>query len=203
MKNRSYFRTVAAAAVLLTTVEAATASVIADNFAFYDSSSSLIASGTFSYDSSKAGVLSYGDLTGFSIALFPASPQTYNLTFANSLTPGPGNDYVYFGYDTMSNSFLPAAIPGYAGPQSGILAATDGTTGFFIDPLLGSADPAGTGADGLVAAYGPYTTATAVSYTVSAVPEPSSWAMMVFGFFGLAVIWARKGAKPLLTFGDT
>jgi PEP-CTERM motif len=71
-------------------------------------------------------------------------------------------------------------------------------TGFFIDPLVGQADPAGTGADGIVAEYLPNDSTnvpvetTAVSFVVTAVPEPSTWAMMIFGFFGLALMAYRR-----------
>jgi hypothetical protein len=205
VKNGVYLA-VAAAAVLFAAGEAADAATVTDNFAFYDLSNSVIASGSFSYDSSETGMLSYSNLSSFSISL--PNSLTYDLSHVNALFPAPppnGNSsYVYFGYDVSSNLFVPAPVPGYAGDLSGIMAATDGNTGFFIDPLPGSADPAHTDADGLITAYNPGpdpttpgdpTTAIAFSYSISAVPEQSSWVMMIVGFLGLALFSARKGLR--------
>lgn len=208
MKNGVYLA-VAAAAVLFAAGEAADAATITDNFAFYDSSNSVIASGSFSYDPLEApvsGVLSYSNLSSFSISL--PNSLTYDLSILGQLFPAPapiGNgSYVYFGYDISSNLFVPAKVPGFAGDQSGILAATDGNIGFFIDPLVGSADPAGTGADGGVTAFNPGpdantpgdpTVAVASSYSISAVPEQSTWVMMIVGFLGLAMFSARKSLR--------
>jgi hypothetical protein len=205
VKNGVYLA-VAAAAFLFAAGEAADAATVTDNFAFYGSTNSVIASGSFSYDSSETGVLSYSNLSSFSISL--PNSLTYDLSILGQLFPAPapiGNgSYVYFGYDISSNLFVPASVPGYAGDQSAILAATDGNIGFFIDPLIGSADPALTGADGLITAYNPGsdsttagdpTTAVAFSYSISAVPEQSSWAMMIVGFLGLAMFSARKSLR--------
>jgi hypothetical protein len=196
----------AIATVVFAAGEVADAATITDNFAFYDSGNAVIASGSFSYNSAESGVLSYSNLSSFSISL--PNSLTYDLSYVSALSPAlppVGNgSYVYFGYDTSSNLFVPVGIPGYAGDLSGILAATDGNTGFFIDPLVGSADPAGTGADGLVVAYNPGpdantpgdpTIATAFSYSISAVPEQSSWVMMIVGFVGLAMFSARKSFR--------
>jgi PEP-CTERM motif len=166
-----------------------------------------VASGSFSYDSGYSGQLTYSQLSSFSISFPAPNAQSYDLAFINSLTPG--NDYVYFGYNTVSNTFVPTSVDGAAGSFSGILAggqanSTGIETGFFIDPLVGQADPAGTGADGIVAEYSSNdptpVEATAVSFVVTAVPEPSTWAMMIFGFFGLALMaYRRRNQVSLLT----
>ena len=43
---------------------------------------------------------------------------------------------------------------------------------------------------------GETTTAGTVSSEVAAVPEPSTWAMMILGFFGVGFMAYRRKAKP-------
>lgn len=182
----------------------ASASVIVENFAFMKANNTVVAQGSFAFDSSKTGVIGYSDLSAFSISL---ANTTYDLAFINSLSAP--YDYIYFGYDVAANLFVPAAVSGYAnvaGPPaccevySGIMAGVNNipNVGFFIDPLVGSAP---TGADGAVANYA-YVYANppiAASYTITrvaaaAVPEPSTWLMMLGGFFGLGCVLRR--ARP-------
>jgi PEP-CTERM motif len=185
---------------LIVGVSGARAALVTDAFSFLDAGNNVLASGTFSYDSANSGLLTYGQLSSFSISFPTPNAQSYDLAFVNSLTSP--NDYVYFGYDTVSNTFLPASVNGGQGPFSGILAgahwAGSGVdTGFFIDPLVGQADPAGTGADGITTGYSPYTGATgpiSASVVIEAVPEPSTWAMMILGFCGLGFVAYRKKA---------
>jgi hypothetical protein len=177
---------------LLLGVAGAKAALITDAFSFFDSSNNVVASGSFSYDSGYSGQLSYSQLSSFSISFPAPNAQSYDLAFINSLTSP--YDYVYFGYNTVSKTFVPASVGGGAGSFSGILAGgqadtTGIETGFFIDPL---ASQGGTGADGAAVGYLPYTEATAVSFVVTAVPEPSTWAMLILGFFGLALVAYRR-----------
>src|SRR4051794_19088406 len=118
----------------------ASAATITDHFSFSNSSNTVIASGSFSYVSSAPTIIGYSNLNSFSISVLG---QNYNLSFVNGLVGDP-NNYVYFGFNTHTNAFVPAAITGYNIPFSGILAATTGTAGFFIAPLPGQLDPAGT-----------------------------------------------------------
>lgn len=140
-----------------------------------------VATGSFSYDSSSIGTLGYGDLLSFSLT----GINTYDLSFINSLA---ANSYKYFGYNTATNAFVSASVPGSVGNYSGILAGANAAlnNGFFFDPLPGDADPAGTGADGKYAFYdtGPSgnNPGTFTSVTIAAVPEPATWAMMLLGF---------------------
>lgn len=144
----------------------------------------MIANGSFTYDSVATGVIGYSDLSAFSINVLG---QSYDLSFASGLV---GSDnYVYFGYDTVLNVFVPAAVEGWDGSYSGILAATDGWLGFFIAPLPGQADPAGTFSDGKVTEY--FTGASDYAITVS-IPEPSTWAMMLIGFVGVSLLTYRR-----------
>lgn len=184
----------------------ASASVIMETFAFKKANNTVVAQGSFSFDSSKTGVIGYSDLSAFSITL---ANTTYDLAFINSLSAPL--DYIYFGYDVGANLFVPAAVSGYANLDppaccdvySGIMAgvSTKPNVGFFIDPLVGSADPAHTGADGAVAnyAYNYVTPPTAASYSITpaasaAVPEPSTWLTMLGGVFGLGCVLRR--ARP-------
>ena len=120
---------------LMCGMASANASIITDVFTFYNSSNSVVASGSFSYDSSLSGTIGYANLNSFSVTIpGPPGPQTYNLAFVNSLTSS--NDYVYFGYDIGANTFVPASVgsPGYAGPFAGILAGlnSNGSNGFLF-----------------------------------------------------------------------
>ena len=173
------------------------ASTITDSFAFYDNST-VVATGSFSYDSSNSGLLTFSELTAFTIS---GQSQTYGL----SDVQGSLNSYNYFGFDTNLRTFVPAAVNGYLGAVDGIFAAVDngGHNGFFFDPLPGQSDPLSNGGnDGAYAFYqncgycaaGPFPTFT--SFTVSAIPEPSTWVMMILGFAGLGTMAYRRKAKP-------
>ncbi len=160
----------------------ANAATVTEGFTFSDSSNAVIASGSFSYDSTATGTIGYSDLSAFSINLFG---KFYDLSFVDSWV-GNLDAYVYFGFDLGSRKFVPQAVNGYDGSYSTILAAGDGFFGFFVSPLLGQADPANTGADGQIAEYSTEQAATASQVQVNAIPEPSTWAMMIAGFLGLA-----------------
>ena len=192
MRNTAKLAGAAFAMVLASgSAGAAKAATIVDAFKFAGTASNaIVASGSFSYDSSLSGLLSYGDLQSFSVTL---GGSTYGLGFVSGLS---GGAYVNFGYDTTTNSFVPASIPGSYGPYSGIIAGVDASlnTGFFFDPLVGQSDPAGTGADGIFGNYvnGKLTENTAASYSVTAVPELSTWAMMLAGFASLSFAGYRR-----------
>ena len=187
-------------------ISSARAALITDVFSFFDSGNAVIASGSFSYDSSNSGQLTYAQLSSFSISFPAPNAQSFDLAFINSLTPA--TDYVYFGYNTVSNSFIPASVPGGTAPASGILAGGHWSAGgngidngFFIDPLVSQLDPGNPDADGIVAQYLPdnptavetlLVEGTAASVVVTAVPELSSWEMMVLGFCGLGLIACRR-----------
>jgi PEP-CTERM motif len=171
------------------TVTAAHAATITDNFVFFDNST-VVASGSFSYNSANSGLLTYNELSAFS---FTGNASSFGLSDVQS--GGALSNYNYFGFNTTLNAFVPAAISGDVGTFSGIFAATNPslTSGFFFDPLIGQADPAGTGADSLYTLYnaGPVN-ASYTSYTVSAVPEPSTWAMIILGICGLGFMAFRR-----------
>lgn len=124
--------------------------------------------------------------------------STYNLSFVNSLA---SHAYVYFGYDTTRNSFVPASVGGSAGNYSGILAGTNLSNGFFIDPLVGQSDPAGTGADGEWGndVNGSLSVQTATGYSMMSVPEPATWTLFAvgIGLLGFALRARRKDVSSI------
>jgi hypothetical protein len=174
---------------------AANASPVTDTFTFANASGTPTATGSFTYDPTMSGtVLSYADLSAFSISVFG---QSYDLSFVQNLESQniSGQDYLYFGFDTLIGNFVPYAVNGYGGPISGILAATDGdgSTGFFIASLPGQADPAGTISDGTTVGYGSRPAVVDFSVTLSingvpvgGVPESSTWVMLLLGFCSMA-----------------
>jgi hypothetical protein len=172
----------------------AKAATLTEGFTFSDNSNTVIASGSFSYDSALTGVIGYTNLTAFSINLFGRS---YDLSFVNSLVGNP-DAYIYLGFDLGSKSFVPQAVSGYAGPYSTILAGGDGFIGFFVSPLPGQADPANTGADGQIAEYSTQQAANAAQVQVNAIPEPATWAMMIAGFLGLAGVALMRRRRDSL-----
>jgi hypothetical protein len=188
----------AAALALSLGASAASASTVTDDFTFFDRSDNAVATGSFSYDSGLSGTIGYGDLSAFSITLGGGS---FDLNYVNSVAGSGG--YQYFGYDIAANTFVPASVSGNASPptSSDILSATGSnvSSGFFFDPLPGQTDPAGTGADGAFANYSTGQQGVAVRLAITeagAVPEPTSWAMMLFGFGGLGAVLRQRRAKP-------
>lgn len=193
-------QTIVASAFALAAMGASAANAATDLFTFYNSSNQVVASGSFSYDDSKSGVLGYADLSSFTIKIDNPignlDQKTYDLSFANS-----ASDYVYFAYDTSSNSFVPAAVSGYYGPPYGELmgAITNGGNGagFYLDPLPGSFG--GNNDDGVGATYpfgannGSYINYSSV--TISAAPEPATWAMFLVGFGAIGFMMRNSRRK--------
>ena len=97
----------------------ANAATVIEGFTFSDSLNTVIASGSFSYNSTATGTIGYSDLSAFSINMFG---QSYDLSFVNSWV-GNLDAYVYFGFDLGSKKFVPQAVNGYDGFYSTILAA--------------------------------------------------------------------------------
>ena len=125
----------------------ATASTVTTNFSFYDSAvtppDAPYVTGSFSYDSSLSGLLTFADLSAFSITLQHYSgvgTTTYNLAFVQ--TP---QTYSYFGYNATSDTWVPTSVYFGSTPWSSILVAANGSlnNGFWMDALTTMANPAG------------------------------------------------------------
>lgn len=169
-------------------VAPASASTITDAFSFENASNVVVASGSFSYDSSKSGTLSYADLNSFQITLFGAPfgqpDQSYNLSFVQTLNPA--TNYVWFAYNTVSNSFVAGAPLGFPS----VLAGTNLSAGFFFDDS----------SDYQFAGYSPVTTGcfgncpTYASVAINETPLPSTWTMLIAGFVGLG-FFVHRGLR--------
>jgi len=161
------------------------AATITSNFSFFDSSNTVIADGSFKYDSSHSGQLSYADLSAFTINMVFAG-QSYDLAFVNSVS-----NYVYFGYDTTTNSFVSQTLSGTVGGGfESILSATNDslTEGFFLDPLVIMGVP-----NGFMEEYRTATLAQATSYTVSQTPIPAALPLFASALGGLGIFgWYRR-----------
>jgi hypothetical protein len=174
--------TLLGAGLLLTVmVVPATAGTVTVDFGFL-SGSSTVASGQFTFDSSKTGTLSYSDLNSYSIA-FPTSGDTFDLAFVNS---GGFGDFRYFGFDTSTDQFVTQSIDGFPEIMSAVKA--DFSSGFFTRDDVDFQ---------IVRDYGPNATGElsfdTLNISVSgAVPEPSTWAMMILGFAGIGFTAYRR-----------
>jgi hypothetical protein len=156
----------------------ANAATITDNFSFTDVGGyGVVASGSFSYDSSSSGVLSFGDLDSFTINFLDGT--SYDLADVNAIT-GPK----YFGFDTVSTRFVQAAIPGSV---DGFLTAIDGS---LSNGFLAYIDGPG------------FTVANAASYffrateysvsQVSSTPIPATLPLFASGLGGIGFLAYRR-----------
>lgn len=105
-------------------------------------------------------------------------------TFTPNVWVTAGNQYVLFlsvfGLNASTTTTMPTAAPGAVGID------------YFV--WNNSNSPYENAAWDYFA--GPIDVAT--SYTVSAVPEPSVWAMMIIGFAAVGWMAYRRGSKPAL-----
>lgn len=163
----------AATASLIAIASAASATTVTFT---YTNGAATEASGSFSFATGATGVLSYTDLTAFTI-----TTQAVTYTLADVL---PLTDYIHFGYDTAAVAFtVDTNSCGFAGcgfTSSLSAINSSGTFGYFFTNVPGI--------------YREYSTGGGSSFTnlsLNAVPEPASWALMLTGF-GLAGAALRR-----------
>lgn len=196
MKTRHF---VFAAAIALVSAGAANAAPVTKNFTFNDLSNSPIVTGSFTYDSSLVGDVSYGSLSAFNISLGLPHPASFDLNFVNT-----ADQYVYFDYNPVSNQFVAADVNGYQGFFGELMGAIQGqgSSGFFLDPLTNMAID---GNDGIFCTYGAGggcngnadygfvgTYAVTDASTNEAVPEPLTLSIFGAGLAGAAALRRRK-----------
>jgi hypothetical protein len=135
--------------------------------------------------SSGTGTLS-GALTGLL-----GGPQT--LTLVTPSTPGAESPLGYrsttgtdlFGVDTV----VPA-------DNNGLLFIIGTPLGFGLNPLFAFWSDPGAGAVFSGTEFGATDWASSSVSSVSPVPEPSTWAMMILGFFGVGFMAYRRKSNP-------
>jgi hypothetical protein len=116
----------------------------------------------------------------------PAGDTSYTATVNWALTSGDN----YFLLQTVASNELYA---GYGAPlpsNSDIAITLSGTFDYSIAGAV--ANTQGWGSNALWAAFNNITTST------TAVPEPSTWAMMLLGFAGLGCAGVRRSGKARL-----
>jgi hypothetical protein len=204
------FLSLAVASFIASTV-VSRAATVTDNFQFLDGSS-VVASGSFSYDPLTInGFVGFADLSAFSMV---GGGNSY--TFAE--VTGANNVYSWLGYDPVNHTFVPALVSGAQGSTSLIFgtqivgAGGQILGGFAFDPLPGQIDPSGGSNGGVPENDGQYVfyhcdadgcsfdPQTFTSFlispaSVSAVPESSTWVMMLLGFFGLGIAINRQAKR--------
>jgi hypothetical protein len=136
---------------------------------------------TFSLDSNPTTVLS--GFANFEVAAATNSAQPILVDFFSDALAG-GIQFLNPDASSISNS-------------NGVLAYTGDVlfTGSTIAPSLittGTFDLLGFGANTSSA------TLTVTDTTVGAVPEPSTWAMMILGFFGIGAMTYRRRKSAML-----
>jgi hypothetical protein len=170
-----------------------------------------------------AAFLIAGSLFGFSA---PASAVVvYDITFNNNpgvtgvLTlndPTASTNYTGASLAALIQSFsvtfpIPAPSTTFNLGNGAFTAlnfnASDNLTGVLGSFIIGSGNQAASLSFTATLAYaydaagaGPSNTTSGIVVTqVAAVPEPSTWAMMILGFFGVGFMaYRRKGARPQL-----
>jgi hypothetical protein len=171
------------AAALTAVAAPAAAAVTTVDYDFVTAGGGSAGGGSFSFDSSLTGLLTYNDLDSFSITIGAGS---YDLAYVLS---GGFGSYYYFGFNATTELFESASIDGFEQILSAI--KSDFSSGFFVRN-----DPAFTLARNYNPESGelPFVRVAINSSTGGAVPEPATWAMMIAGFGLVGAVSRRRRA---------
>ena len=126
---------------------------------------------------------------------------SFAVTFAACATPGSGCTFINSDGDganlTYDNLLFPANAQGSQLDNNGIMLVPGppGTLSLAINVFDGSSHEF----------YGYVTNGNEdltmpFNVTVAAVPEPATWAMLLFGFFGIGVMAYRRRVRPVVQF---
>jgi hypothetical protein len=149
--------------------------------------------GTMSFAAPLAAGLNLADETTSAVFSFTVGPETMtNLTFSSQ----PSISHILISTDSAGNITAWNIDVGLGGngdihlwnvPSQGLLGDQATVGAFFTGPETPGATPFGG-------------EPLAGTFTIAeAVPEPSTWAMMILGFFGIGFMaHRRKGARPQL-----
>lgn len=151
-------------------------------------------SGTFVTDASNttvlsgSGTFSFMTVTGQVSTLLAGSGTVAGLSYDNVFPIDSASGILFHGTTDPNFYFNIFAPTGYTlglsvGPQNAWASATDGS-GYLFGSLGFSGYCENCVANGTL--------------TISAVPEPSTWAMMILGFLGVGFLAYRRNAGPTL-----
>jgi PEP-CTERM motif len=155
--------------------------------------------------------LTGGPQSGAPTAVSPGISVTMNLNGYSFSFSGVENGHIQAlnippGYGEQSGISTTMTEQGIGSATASIGSPTGGPTGIPADifiPFTYFAQPGDDGNADFLVPIGPsgvdiHTFASEVQLSVGAVPEPSTWAMMILGFAGIGFMAYRRKAKPAL-----
>jgi hypothetical protein len=175
-----------------------TGSGTADGTAFSGSFSFVFVGDTTAIDTSGAPFYRLSSLGG----TFTEGAFTANLTSTNTIvaTADVTIPRINFFNATFDNGlgFQDPSLTGYqlATSFGPVTVSAPGTLTSFLLPTFNSAGDGFATSGGLVEITGD--TSLTFQAAISGVPEPSTWAMMILGFFGVGFMAYRRKSKPAL-----
>jgi hypothetical protein len=172
-------------------VASASAAVVTDAWTFSGADLGNSGSGSITYDTSSGLVSDLtGSLNGNTITFI-----SLNDPLVNQNAPGPGFSTYHGvpnsgGADFIFDDLYPQTLTSAAILFSTGFGSTETVYEIEVGPNPGYNLRYFTPQQNLVYDYG--------TFAVAAVPEPSTWAMMILGFAGIAFLTYRRKSKPAL-----